>query len=161
MGVSGAARNAPLIGDQSSGRLCMVRCRMERQISMVLRVGSGRRDSPLIAFSGDALAASNRRTVGQDCTRARRPFDRWVQGERSLPRVIDRRYGLLALKRVRHPERAMAWGMQRGCAAAPLPRWFCTTKHILHTHKQQYRVTLVGSRVCIAVNVEGQFMQYA
>jgi hypothetical protein len=54
-----------------------------------------------------------------------------VQGERSLPRVIDRRYGLLALERAQCPDRATAWGMQRGRAAAPLPRWFCTTKHIL------------------------------
>ena len=60
-----------------------------------------------------------------------RPPSRWVQGERSLPRVVDRRYDLLALERVQRPDRATAWGMQRGRAAAPLPRWFCTTKHIL------------------------------
>lgn len=53
-----------------------------------------------------------------------RPPSRWVQGERSLPRVFDRRYGLLVLKWAQRPERATAWGMQRGRAAVPLPR--CT-----------------------------------
>ena len=60
-----------------------------------------------------------------------RPPSRWVQGERSLPRVIERRYVLLALAWGRSPDRATAWGMQRGYAVGPLPRWFCTTKHIL------------------------------
>src|SRR3546814_15394712 len=37
----------------------------------------------------------------------------------------------MALKWVQCPGRATAWGMQRGRAAAPLPRWFCITKHLL------------------------------
>jgi len=78
----------------------------------------------------------------------RKPLDRWVQGERSLPRVIDRRYGLLALKWVQRPERATAWGMQRGRAAVPLPRWYCKLKiflslyyntHLAEHGKQDWR----------------------
>lgn len=55
---------------------------------------------------------------------------RWVQGERSLPasgqpeiRLNGSGTGAI--------QRAKAGGMQRGCAAAPLPRWCCTTTHIL------------------------------
>jgi len=29
--------------------------------------------------------------------------------------------------------KARAWGMQRGRAASPLAKWFCTTKHILQS----------------------------
>ena len=54
-----------------------------------------------------------------------------MQGERSLPRVIDRRYDLLALERVQYPERAMAGGMQRERAAGSLAKIRCTTPHIL------------------------------
>jgi len=50
------------------------------------------------------------------------PFDRWVQGERSLPRVVDRRYGLLALKWGQSPARAKAGGMQRERAAGSLAK---------------------------------------
>ena len=54
-----------------------------------------------------------------------------MQGERSLPRVVDRRYDLLALEWVQRPERATAWGMQRGRAASPLAKMCCSTTHIL------------------------------
>ncbi|NCO04094.1 MAG: hypothetical protein GW903_07890 [Alphaproteobacteria bacterium] len=63
------------------------------------------------------------------------PLDPWFgaggEGLLQALRVIDRRYDLLALTWAQCPERATAWGMQRGRAAVPLPRWFCTTKHIL------------------------------
>lgn len=146
-------------------------------ILQALRVGSGWRDSPLIGFSGDTLAASNRRTVGQGCKgpegscsmgwvqgkgSAKAPFPvsmKWSWGYRGQQerspdcrssgqgacawfgaggeanlqalRVVNRRYGWMALEWAQCPGRATAWGMQRGRAAAPLPRWFCITKHIL------------------------------
>lgn len=75
---------------------------------------------PLIGFSADALTVSKPRRVGQDCTRAGTPFaldeivsmkwsgvlgagtpsSRWVQGERSLPRVMNRRNGSMAQVRL-------------------------------------------------------------
>jgi len=81
-----------------------------------------------------------------------RPPSRWVQGERSLPRVgfkgghdsphdpwfgaggegrlqalrvVDRRYDLLAQEWVQCPDGATAWGMQRGRAASPLAKMCC------------------------------------
>jgi hypothetical protein len=44
---------------------------------------------------------------------------RWVQGERSLPRVVDRRYGLLALGWVQYPDRAMGRGDGTGARSGP------------------------------------------
>src|SRR3546814_16526942 len=46
---------------------------------------------------------------------------------------------LMALKWVQCPGRATAWGMQRGRAAAPLPRWFCITKHLLRAGRGEDR----------------------
>ncbi len=86
------------------------------------------------------MAASKLRKVGQDFKRAGTPFDRWVQGERSLPRVIDRRYGLLALKGVRYPEKQLPEGCNGSAQRTPLSRWCCSTTHILHS--SLYRILL-------------------
>ena len=65
------------------------------------------------------------------------PFDPWFgaggEGRLQALRVVDRRYGLLALERAQCPKRATGWGMQRGRAAAPLPRWCYSTTHILRS----------------------------
>jgi hypothetical protein len=44
------------------------------------------------------------------------PLDRWVQGERSLPRVVDRRNGLLAHMRLDAEKCVMG---RRGCNGEP------------------------------------------
>lgn len=63
------------------------------------------------------------------------PFDPWFgaggEGRLQALRVFDRRYGLLALKWVQHPVRAMAGGMQRERAAGSLVKMRGTTPHIL------------------------------
>lgn len=63
------------------------------------------------------------------------PFDPWFgaggEGRLQVLRVVDRRYGLLALKWVQYPERANAGGMQRERAAGSLAKRCCTTTHIL------------------------------
>lgn len=69
---------------------------VERAYLQALRVGSGRRDSPLIGFSADALAASNRRTVGQVSRGLERPLLDGCRESRSLPRVVNRRNGWMA-----------------------------------------------------------------
>ncbi|WP_339635791.1 hypothetical protein [uncultured Sneathiella sp.] len=65
------------------------------------------------------------------------PIDPWFgaggEGRLQAMRVFDRRYGLLALKRVQHPVRAMAGGMQRERAAGSLAKMRCSTPHILRT----------------------------
>lgn len=45
-------------------------------------------------------------------------------------RVVKRRY-VFWLRMAQCLIEAMAWGMQRGRAASPLAKRFCTTKHIL------------------------------
>lgn len=63
------------------------------------------------------------------------PIDPWFgaggEGRLQALRVIDRRNGLLALKWVQHPGRAMAGGMQRERAAGSLAKMRGTTPHIL------------------------------
>lgn len=54
-----------MIAGQAGSSLVHGAVQVERAYLQALRVGSGRLDSPLIGFSADALAASNRRTVGQ------------------------------------------------------------------------------------------------
>lgn len=78
VGGIGGSRNAPLIGDRTARRSCMVRCRW-RGTSPGPASGFRGRDSPLI--------------------------DGCRESEVSL-RVIDRRYGLLALEWVQRPGRA-------------------------------------------------------
>ena len=56
-----------------------------------------------------------------------------MQGERSLPRVVDRRYDLWLLNGFNAQEEPQAGGMQRGRGAGPLAKLFCTTKHSLRS----------------------------
>ena len=59
------------------------------------------------------------------------PFDRWVQGERSLPRVMERRNVLMALDGVNTQEEPRPEGCNGSAQRAPLPRLRCSTPHIL------------------------------
>ena len=59
------------------------------------------------------------------------PFDRWVQGERSLPRVMERRYVLMALDGFNALEEPRPEGCNGSAQRAPLPRLRCSTPHIL------------------------------
>ena len=59
------------------------------------------------------------------------PFDRWVQGERSLPRVVDRRYDLMALDGFNAQKEPGPEGCNGSAQRAPLPRLRCSTPHIL------------------------------
>ena len=59
------------------------------------------------------------------------PFDRWVQGERSLPRVMERRNVLMALDGFNTQEEPRPEGCNGSAQRAPLPRLRCSTPHIL------------------------------
>lgn len=59
------------------------------------------------------------------------PFDRWVQGERSLPRVMERRNVLMALDGFNAQEEPRPEGCNGSAQRAPLPRLRCSTPHIL------------------------------
>ncbi len=59
------------------------------------------------------------------------PFDRWVQGERSLPRVMERRHVLMALDGFNAQEEPRPEGCNGSAQRAPLPRLRCSTPHIL------------------------------
>ena len=59
------------------------------------------------------------------------PFDRWVQGERSLPRVMERRNVLMALHGFNALEEPRPEGCNGSAQRAPLPRSRCSTPHIL------------------------------
>ena len=52
-------------------------------------------------------------------TGAGTPLCRWVQGERSLPRVIDRRNGRMALERAGCPDGATGRGDATGARSGP------------------------------------------
>ncbi len=102
----------------------------------VLRVGSGRRDSPLIGFSADALTASNPRRVGlHDMV--------WGLGGRNAPEAMGAGRAQSLCEWLTGDTVRWLWnglnaltepwpgGCNGGAQRAPLPRWFCTTKHIL------------------------------
>lgn len=138
----------------------------------LLRVGCKGRDSSLFRFSLDRLTASNPRRVGQDFTRAGTPFDRWVQGERRLPRVGFKgwRYTPWSMARCRwrgkspspasgetairfddenwvhYPDFVMTEGMQRGRAAGPLAKMCGTTTHILRSSITMIVVSAISLR---------------
>ena len=59
------------------------------------------------------------------------PLGRWAQGERSLPRVVDRRYDLWLWNGFNALEEPLAEGMQRGRAAGPLAKQRGSTTHSL------------------------------
>lgn len=61
------------------------------------------------------------------------PFDRWVQGERSLPRVMERRNVLMALDGFNTQEEPRPEGCNGSAQRAPLPRLRCSTPHILRS----------------------------
>ena len=85
-----------MIAGQAGSSLVHGAVQVERAYLQALRVGSGRRDGPLIGFSADALAASNRRTVGQVSRGLERPLLDGCRESRSLPRVVNRRNGWMA-----------------------------------------------------------------
>ena len=64
-----------------------------------------------------------------------------MQGERSLPRVVDRRYDLWLWNGFNALEEPLAEGMQRGRAAGPLakrvvlPRTACVRRYSIRLHE--------------------------
>lgn len=77
------------------------------------------------------LAASNRRAVGLH------EMVRGAEGRNALPppprRVIDRRYGLLPREGFNALIEPSPRGCNGGAQRVPLPRWCCTTTHILRS----------------------------
>ncbi len=68
-----------------------------------------------------------------------------------LLRVMKRR-NVSLVQKGSMPDCAIARGMQRESAASPLPRWCCSTTHILRTFLRQYLNDLLRKTVVSEVS---------
>ena len=113
------------IGDQSARRLRMVPCRWRGASPSPAR-GSRGGETSLVEFSADALAASNRRTVGPSGESGfhrgtKAPWSMECRGERNLPVSGQPAIRVSGAARLNAKQAPRARGMQRESAASPLP----------------------------------------
>ena len=109
---------------------------VERHVSKPCELGSGGGDRPLDRVQrrcagGIQSAQGWPPWHGLGSIGAGTPLGRWAQGERSLPRVVDRRYDLWLWNGFNALEEPLAEGMQRGRAAGPLAKQRGSTTHSL------------------------------